>query len=403
MSTLAINGGQPVRTKPFPQWPVYDETEKKALSDVLESGIWGIGGNRVSEFEQKFCHSHDTLYGISTVNGTLALTIALLAAGIGNGDEVIIPAYTFMATASSVLLANAVPIFVDIDPNTYCIDPEEIQRCITDRTRAIIPVYLGGQIADMDEILRISKENNLIVIEDTCQAHFSEWKGKKAGSIADLGCFSFQSSKNMTSGEGGIIIMNDEKYAETCWSIHNCGRIKNGAWYEHPFLGWNLRMTEFQAALLLAQLKRVERQTEIRNKNAKYFIEVLSDIDGITPLHCDDRVSKHSYHLFIVKYDNEMFGGINKNKFIEVLNAEGIPCARGYVPIHREGYLKDAQKYGYASRRIDYSTISCPVSERACDEEAVWFTQNVLLGSTGDIDSIIDAITKVKKNINEIS
>ncbi len=403
MSTLAINGGQPVRTKSFPRWPVYDESEKKALSEVLESGVWGIGGERVSEFEKSFSELHDTKYGISTVNGTVALTIALLSAGIINGDEVIIPSYTFMATASSVLLANAVPIFADIDPNTYCIDPEEIQRCITDRTRAIIPVYLGGQPADMDRILTIAKENGLVVIEDACQAHLSEWSGKKVGAIADMGCFSFQSSKNMTSGEGGIIIMNDEKYAETCWSIHNCGRIKNGAWYEHPFLGWNLRMTEFQAALLLVQLKRVERQTEIRNKNAKYFIEVLSEIDGITPLHRDERVSTHSYHLFIVKYNKEEFGGIDKNRFIEILNAEGIPCARGYVPIHREGYLNDAQKYGYASSKIDYSTISYPVSERACDEEAVWFTQNVLLGNTEDIDSIIDAMTKVKKNIKEIS
>jgi len=391
-----------VRKKPFPNWPIYDQSEKKALSDVLESGIWGIGGKKVSEFEQQFCRSHDTMYGISTVNGTLALTIALLAAGIGNGDEVIIPSYTFMATASSVLLANAIPIFADVDPDTYCIDPRDIEKVITENTRAIIPVYLGGQIADMDEILRIAKKNNLIVIEDACQAHFAEWKDQKAGSIADLGCFSFQSSKNMTSGEGGIIITNDEVLANNCWSIHNCGRTIEGAWYEHPHLGWNIRLTEFQAALLLEQLKRVEHQTEIRNVNAKYFTNVLSEIDGITPLHCDERVSKHSYHLFIVKYDKEMFGGIDKERLIEVLNAEGIPCARGYVPIHREGYLTDAQKYGYASSRIDYSTISCPVSEKACDEEAVWFTQNVLLGKTEDIDSIIESIIKVKNNLTEL-
>jgi len=299
-----------VRTKPFPKWPVYDKSERNALNDVLKSGLWGIGGNKVSEFEHNFCHSHDTKYGISTVNGTLALTIALLSAGIGNGDEVIIPSYTFMATASSVLLANAIPIFADVDPDTYCIDPKVIKSHITENTKAIIPVYLGGQIADVDEILIIAKENKLVVIEDACQAHFAEWKGRKAGSIADLGCFSFQSSKNMTSGEGGIIITNDERLANNCWSIHNCGRTKEGAWYEHPFLGWNIRMTEFQAALLLEQLKRVEKQTEIRNVNAKYFTEVLDEIDGITPLHCDDRVSKHSYHLFIVKYDKKMFGGI---------------------------------------------------------------------------------------------
>jgi len=402
LSKLAINGGKPVRTNPFPKWPVFDQREEELLNEVLESGVWGIGGNKVKEFEKKSANFHDAEFGISVVNGTVALGISLLSAGIRPGDEVIVPAYTFMATASSVLLVNSVPIFVDIDPDTYCIDPQEIEKAITERTKAIIPVHLAGHLADMDRIMKIAGENNLIIIEDACQAHFSEWNGRKAGSIGDLGCFSFQSSKNITSGEGGIIVTNNKEFADKCWSYHNCGRRIGGAWYEHPYMGWNLRMTEFQAAILLAQLERAESQTKKRNENAKYLAEKLMEIGGIDPLVRDTRVTVHSYHLFIMKYNKEKFAGIEKSKFLEALNAEGIPCARGYVPIHKEGYLDKAREYGYASGRIDYSKVVCPVTEKASDEEAIWLTQNILLGTKKDIDSIVEAIKKIKDNIDEI-
>jgi len=406
MSELAINGGKPIRTRPFPKWPVYDESEKKALEEVLQSGVWGSGGSKVNKFEKKFAGYHNAEYGICVVNGTTALEVALKASGIGAGDEVIVPAYTFLATASSVLLVNAVPIFVDIDPDTYCIDPQQIENAITERTKAIIPVHLAGHSSNMDKIMEIAKENNLVVIEDCAQAHLAEWKGKKVGSIGDLGCFSFQSSKNMTSGEGGIIVTNNKELADKCWSYHNCGRTRGGPWYKHPLLGWNYRMTEFQAAVLLVQLNRLEKQNKTRNENALYLSAKLSEIDGITPLKRDERVTTHAYHLYIFRYAKEKFSGVTRDRFLEALNAEGIPCARGYVPLYKEGYLNEARKCplscSYYSGKIDYTKVDCPVTEKACNEEAVWLTQNMLLGTKEDMDTIVEAIQKVKNNVDEL-
>jgi dTDP-4-amino-4,6-dideoxygalactose transaminase len=402
LGNLAINGGIPVRPTAFPKWPVYDQGERKAFEEVLESGVWGIGGEKIKEFERKFAKLQQAEYGICVVNGTVSLALALSACGVLPGDEVIIPAYTFMATASSVLLLNAVPVFVDVEPDNYCINVDEIEGAISEKTKAIIPVHLAGHPADLDSIMKIAERNNLSVIEDACQAHLSEWKNRKVGAIGDLGCFSFQSSKNMTSGEGGIIITNNKDLADKCWSYHNCGRRKGGAWYEHPHMGWNFRMTEFQAAILLAQLERAESQTKIRNENAKYLSEILTEIDGINPLYRDKRVTLHGYHLFIMKYDKEKFSGIEKSRILEALNAEGIPCVRGYVPIHKESYLANAKKMGHPSSRIDYSKVICPVSEKACYEEALWLTQNVLLGTKADMSSIAEAILKVKCNIEEL-
>jgi len=402
MKQLAIHGGRATRGKPFPQWPLFDDAERKALNEVLDSGVWGIGGSKVAEFEKQFAESHGCQHGIAVVNGTVALGLALLSAGVGPEDEVIVPSYTFMATASAVLFARAVPVFVDIDPDTYCMDPRALEAAITRKTKAIIPVHLGGHLADMDEIMRIARQHSLLVIEDACQAHYAEWNGRKAGSIGHMGCFSFQSSKNICSGEGGIVITNDATLADLCWSFHNCGRITGGAWYEHPRMGWNMRLSQFQAAILLTQMQRAEAHLRKREENAHYLTERLSRIDGIEALRRDARVSRHSYHLFIMKYDPAAFAGIRKEHFIAAMHAEGIPLARGYVPIHKEGYLTHARKLGYRLGNVDFQLLTCPVAEKACDEEALWLTQNVLLGTMEDMDSIIAAFRKVKENIGEL-
>ena len=402
MKQLAIHGGKPTREKPFPRWPIFDDAERKALNEVLDSGVWGIGGSKVKEFEKQFAETHGCQYGIAVVNGTVALGLALLSVGVGPEDEVLVPSYTFMATASAVLFARAVPVFVDIDPDTYCMDPRAVEEAITSKTKAIIPVHLGGHLADMDEIMRIAQQHSLFVIEDACQAHYSRWNGRKAGSIGHMGCFSFQSSKNICSGEGGIVITNDAKFAELCWSFHNCGRIPGGAWYEHPRMGWNMRLSQFQAAILLTQMQRAETHMHKREENAAYLTERLSRIDGIRALRRDARVSRHSYHLFITQYDPATFAGIRKEQFIAAMQAEGIPLARGYVPIHKEGYLAHARTLGYRLGNVDYQQLKCPVAEKACDEEALWLTQNVLLGTLEDMDSIIAAFRKVKENIGEL-
>ena len=407
MGVLAINGGEPVRRKPFPSWPVYGEEELNALREVLESGFWGIGGKKKEEFEREFAAYHDAKYGVAVTSGTAALELALRAAGVGAGDEVIVPAYTFLATASAVITVNAIPIFVDIDPETYCIDPDEIEKAITDRTKAVIPVHIGGCPADMDRIVEIAEEHDLYVIEDAAQAHAAEWRGRKVGAIGDMGCFSFQSSKNVTSGEGGIILTNSQELYEKLWSLHNCGRQRNKPWYIHYILGGNYRMTEFQAAILLAQLKRLNEQTIKRNENAEYLSKRLEEIGGVEPQRRDPRVTKHAYHLFIFRYDEKEFKGLPRDRFIEALKAEGIPCSPGYTtPLHRMPFLKSIGKcplscplYG---KSINYSDVRLPVTERACSREAVWFKQSTLLGTKEDMDDIVRAVKKIKDNIDEL-
>src|SRR5687768_13818168 len=278
---LALLGGKHVRTRPIPAWPVYGKPEEERLLRTLRSGLWGkLDGPEVAEFEKRFAEMHGCKHGIGVVNGTVSLRIALLAAGIRAGDEVIIPPYTFFSTASAVVEANAVPVFADIDLHTFNLDPEAVNAAVTDRTRAIIPVHFAGQPADMDALMAIADRHGLTVIEDAAHAHAASYKGRPAGSIGHMGSFSFQSSKNLTAGEGGIIITHDDALAESCRSIHNCGRVAGGVWYEHHVISGNYRLGEFQAAVLNCQLDRLEEQTEARDRNGRYLASRLEALPG---------------------------------------------------------------------------------------------------------------------------
>jgi len=403
---LAIDGAEPVRRKPFPQWPIFDEQEAKALNEVLHSHVWGIDGKKIKEFEEKFAAYQHAQYGVAVVNGTVALEVALRAAGIKAGDEVIMPAYTFMATPAAALEVNALPVFVDIDPSTYTLDAMSVEEFITDKTKAIIPVHIGGCPADMDSITKIVKKNDLTVIEDACQAWGAEWRGKRVGALGDLGAFSFQSSKNITCGEGGIVITNNRKLYELSWSYHNCGRTVGGAWYQHDLLGFNFRMTEFQAAILLVQLTRLDEQTRTRNENALYLSKELTRMKGVEPLKRGPEITRHSYHLYMFKYDKEEFEGLPRSKFLEALGAEGIPCSSGYVPLYKERFMLNLAQDQSLSKlyggKIDYSKVKLPITERACYEEGVWLFQNMLLGTKEDMDDIVNAIVKIKENTKEL-
>ena len=257
---LALLGGPPLRTEPFPSWPVFGDEEEAAVLEVLRSGRWFLG-DRVDEIERRFPPFHEARHGVAVSSGTAALQVALEAAGVRLGDEVIVPSYTFVATAASVALVGAVPVFVDVDPGDYCIDPAAVEAAVTERTRAVIAVHFAGHPADLDALGRLCRARGLRLIEDAAQAHCAEWRNRRVGAIGDLGTFSFQASKNLNSGEGGFILSDDEDLAEAAWSIHNCGRSRTGAWYEHPLVGGNYRMTEFQAALLLSQMGNLEDQT----------------------------------------------------------------------------------------------------------------------------------------------
>jgi dTDP-4-amino-4,6-dideoxygalactose transaminase len=400
---LAINGGSKTIDTVFP-WPVYDETDINGVADVVRSGKWGNPdcGDLVKQFEDQFAAFCGTKYAISCVNGSVALRLALIACGVKPGDEVIIPPYTFIATSTIVIEANCVPVFVDIHPGTYNIDPAEIEKAVTKRTKAIIPVHFAGQACDMDSIMAIAKKYNLKVIEDACHAHGAEYKGKKLGSIGDTGCFSFQSSKNLTCGEGGMIITNDENLYDMMNSLHNVGRVKEGEWYEHHYLGCNYRMTQLQSVLLSSQLKRLKEQTWHRFENGTYLNSLLEKIDGIKPLDRGIGETLHSYHIYIFKYDKSRFNNLSKPEFARMLAAEGVPCFMGYPqPLYKQPLFQKKNFMCYAiPEEVDYTKVCCPVTEKACYEEAVWIFQNAMLGTKQDMEKFAEAIVKIQKAVN---
>jgi dTDP-4-amino-4,6-dideoxygalactose transaminase len=399
---LAINGGPKTIGKNF-IWPVFDETEINAVADVVRSGKWGNPdcGDLVKSFEDEFAAFCGTKYAMTCVNGSVALRIALIAIGVKPGDEVIIPPYTFIATATIVLEANCVPVFVDIDPDTYNLDPAKIEAAITKRTKAIIPVHFAGQACDMDKIMAIAKKHKLRVIEDACHGHGAEYKGRKLGSIGDAGCFSFQSSKNLTSGEGGMVITNNEKLYDLMNSLRNVGRVKGGQWYEHHNLGCNYRITQLQVVLLASLLKKLKEQTRRRHENGTYLNALLEKIDGIKPLTRGRGETIHSYHIYIFKYDKSKFNNLLKSEFAQMLAAEGVPCFMGYPqPLYKQPLFQEKNFMCYAiPEEVDYTKVSCPVTEKACYEEAVWILQHGMLGPKEDMDKFAQAIIKIQKAV----
>lgn len=396
---LAINGGNKTIKKNF-AWPIFDESDVHAVTQVVQSGQWGNPDCRglVEKFEKEFAEYCGSKYAIACVNGSVALRLALIAAGVRPGDEVIVPPYTFIATATIVIEANCVPVFVDIEPDTYNLDPSKIEVAITDRTKAIIPVHFAGQACAMDEIMDIARKYNLHVIEDAAHAHGGEYKGKKLGCLGHAGCFSFQSSKNLNAGEGGLVVTDDEKLYDVMNSLRNVGRVKGGQWYEHHNIGCNYRITQFQAALLSQQLSRLEEQTRLRDENGRYLNTLLESVEGIDPLTRGHGETLHTYHLYIFRYDKSKFNGLSKKEFSEMLAAEGVPSFMGYPkPIYEQPLFQNKNFMCYAiPESVDYSNVHCPVAERACYEEAIWILQHAMLGTKEDMNQFVEAIKKIK-------
>ena len=398
MSTLALLGGTPVRAAPFPAWPQFGEPEEQAVLAALRSGHWGRTTGHTNEtFERRFAAYQQATHAITCVNGTVALELALRAAGIGPGDEVVVPAYTFIATASAVLHLGATPVFADIDPATYALDPESAAGMLSTRTRAIIPVHLAGAPVDMDGIAGIAAGRGIAVIEDAAQATGAEWRGRRVGAIGGLGTFSFQSTKVLTAGEGGAVVTNNPTYAEVVRSLQNVGRVPGGEWYEHHRLGWNLRMTEFQAAVLLAQMDRLDAQIALRARNAARLDSLLREVEGIEPLATLPGVTRHPYYLYVFKYRPSAFGGLPKAQFIKALVAEGIPSMPGYPPLHTMPAIQQAFWSRALPLRAGADGQGLPHTERAWDDEGIWLPQNVLLGTGDDVEDIQQAVIKVAR------
>ena len=372
-----------------PSWPVFDEHEEDSVTRVLKSAKWGrSNGTAVASFEERYANLTGAKHCLAVANGTSALIVALGVLGIGPGDEVIVPPYTFIATVNAVLRFNAIPIFADIDPATLQMDPKRVEEQITPRTRAIIMVHMAGGVGELGQVIEIGRKRNIPVIEDAAQAHLAEWQGKHVGPHGTLGCFSFQASKNLNSGEGGAVVTNDSALAEKAFAFHNNsrGRTQPGTEFHYEMSGANLRLTEFQGALLTAQMSRIESQALRRAGNAKVLDQMLGKVDGLTPYRVAKDCTRNAYHLYMFRYDAAKFGGKPRAAFLKAMAQHKVPASAGYAPLQDEPFLQntfDSRGYEFAYGKNYFrkwrKRNDCPVNRKACGE-AVWFTQNLLLG-----------------------
>ena len=413
ISKPAILGGTKIRGTDWPEWPVFGKEEEEALAKVLRSKVWNrSSGKAVAAWEEAYAKLTGAKACLATANGTSALLISLSALGIGAGDEVIVPPYTFVATVNAVLMLNAIPVFVDTDRETFQVDAKKLEGAITERTAAIVPVHMGGSPADLDAILAIARKRNIPVVEDACQAHLSEWRNRKVGTYGVTGCFSFQASKNLNSGEGGAILSNDTDLIEKCYAFHNNSRGRQASGYNFAYSsrGLNLRMTEFQGALLTAQMTRLEAQSKVRRDNAAYLTSLLREIPGIVPAKLYEGCTASSWHLYMFRYQPEKFAGLPRGKFLKALDAEGIPASTGYAPrLNKEPFLMNAlhsrgyQRFCKPEQIANWEKNNhCPENDRLC-EEAVWFFQNMLLTDHASMGQIAEAITRIQTHAGEIA
>lgn len=416
MPELALRGGSPVRNtleSPWPAWPAYTERERQNLLRVLDSRNWGgfpSPNVTIDRFAKAFAAAHDAPYGTAVANGSVSLELALRVGDVKAGDEVIAPTYTWRASAGCAVWLNAVPVFADVRASDYTIDPDHVEALITPRTRAVVAVHLGSAVADIDRLQQICDKHGLFLIEDCAHAHGARWKGKGVGSWGRFGSFSFQSSKLMTAGEGGIVTCNAKIDEEKLQSYTNCGRKQPG--YD-SFDGWlfggNYRMTEFQAAVLEAQLERLEAATLHRAANGRYLTELLERIEGIEPVYPDARITRQAHYQYIFKFKHEQWGGLTRDKFLAALDAEGVHAdGPFYVPMHEHPWfnppldrfplLKDRYPDG-----IHAGVAHTPVARRAAYEEACWLHYSYLDGSRDDVTQIAEAIAKIRRHAHELA
>jgi dTDP-4-amino-4,6-dideoxygalactose transaminase len=411
MSSLAIKGGPKAAADlKLPVWPEFGAEEENAVSRTLQSHRWcRLSGSEVEAFERAFAEYHEAKHAVAVSNGTVALELAVLACGIKPGDEVLVPAVTFIASASAIVTSvGAVPVFVDVDPETASIDPALLEAAITKRTKAIVGVHYGGYPIDFDRIMPIARKHNLKVIEDCAHAQGTEWRGRKVGALGDIGAFSFQESKSFTAGEGGLVLTNDDAIAEKARLYHNIGRVMGQPGYRHFALASNFRMTELQGALLRVQLKRFkEKQVRTKQERGQYLSKLLEEIGGVRPLKEDERITQRGYYFFILRYDRDEFGGVPRDRFVEALRAEGVPCDIGYgVPLYKQPAFREEEVVRWLPQSAkpwpNYEKLVLPASERFCSEEQVTFQHQLLLLDESKIQRVAEAVSKIKKHCDEL-
>lgn len=409
---LALLGGEPVRKKqPWPAWPQIDDRIVEAVVKTTKSGIWcriQSATGTVSTFEKKFAALLGAKFCVATGSGTQALHTCVEALGIGAGDEVITTAYTDPGTIAAILSARALPVLADLDPASFQLDPDDVERRITDNTRALMPVHMMGQPCHLERFLAIARKHNLTVIEDACQAHLAEYQGRKLGTIAPLGCFSFQTSKTIACGEGGAILGSDEALMDRCYTVHNHGTSRAG---RTETIGPKYRMNEFEAAVLLAQLDGAVEQYQRRNENAAYLTSRLKGCPGIVPQKLYEGTASGSYYLYAMAYHKEHFNNVDRSRFLKAVDAEGVSLSP-YIAngLHREPWVDNIvktrayQKLFPAQRLQEFRDgMSLPNTDRVCQEMVMIWASGPFLGSRQDMDDIADAILKVYENRDRLA
>ncbi|MBW7996481.1 MAG: DegT/DnrJ/EryC1/StrS family aminotransferase [Candidatus Glassbacteria bacterium] len=412
MAKLALAGGKPLSKTGYQiKWPVVTEADVKAVERVARTGEWWrYDGREVEKFEKEFGKYHDAGNVLGVSNGTVAIEIALRACGIEPGDEVIVPAVTFIASASAVLMARAVPVFADIVEDTCQIDPADVKKKLTPRTKAIVVVHYAGYPVDMDAIMVIARKHKLRVVEDCAHAQGSEWHGRKVGAIGDIGTFSFQQSKSLTCGEGGAVITDSAELYNNAYAYHHIGRTLNSEKYQHTIVGPNYRITEFQGAILRTQLRKLQAQTLKRMENAARLTAALADIPGLEPLKKDSRITQRGYYFHVLSFDSQKFG-LSRDTFLDAMAAEGAPLGVGYgapvyqLPVFREmsfGRSGCPLTCGHYKGKMNYAEVTCPVAEKVSRNRHVTVQNDILL-TERNIDLIARAVIKVSENRAELT
>jgi dTDP-4-amino-4,6-dideoxygalactose transaminase len=405
---LALLGGPPVRARPWAAWPEFGDAERAALERVLASRSWGgfpAPNAEARAFAQRFARYVETAHAVPCANGTVAIALALQAARLDPGAEVITTAYTFVGTATGIVAAGCVPVFVDVDPDSYCLDPDEVEAAVTARTQAVVAVHLGCAMADMDRIGALCERRGLLLVEDCAHAHGARWRGRPAGSLGQLGAFSMQSSKLLTAGEGGAVTTNDASFAQRLQSLVNCGRKEPGYQdFPEQLLGGNARITEWQAAILMEQLIRLPGQHERRAARVAEFEKRLEGIPGLRPLARDERLTHRTVYQYLLRYEPAAFAGVARDAMLRALGAEGVPAkGRFYVPLPEDPlFAMDPKTNPLARARVPLRR-AFPIASRAAYRESIWLPHELFLGSPEDVDDLAAAFAKVQAHARELA
>lgn len=405
---LALLGGAPLRSEPWPAWPEHGDAERAALARVLASGSWGgfpSPNTEARAFAERFAAYCGVRHAIPCANGTVAIGLALQAARVEPGAEVVTTAYTFVGTATGILQAGALPVFCDVLPDTYCIDPEQVEAAIGPRTQAVVAVHLACSMADLDRLRGLCDRKGLLLVEDCAHAHGARWRDRAAGSVGDLGTFSMQSSKLLTAGEGGAITTSDATFAARARSLVNCGRKEPGAdAFPERLLGTNARPTEWQAAILSAQLERLDAQHARRTANADAFERAIAALPGLRPLERDARVTRRTHYQLIVRYEPGAWEGLSRDAVLRALAAEGVPAAgRFYVPLPSDPLFPMDAHTNPLARSGARLRRELPVAARAAHEESIWLPHWLFLGGEREVRDLAAAFEKVHANAKALA